>query len=93
MNDYMRWKYIVGCSMQCIANTSVIQMILYFQCIAIQWFEQKSEINIYRTASVIILWFACCQSALLTEGGVLSDSFMLERLCARFVTDYVRCLI
>lgn len=89
----MRWKYIVGCSIQCIAKTSIIQIISYFQYIAIQWFGQKSEINIYRTASIIILQFACCQSALLTESGVLSDSFTLERLCGRFVTDYVRCLI
>ncbi len=89
----MRWKYIVGCSIQCIAKTSIIQIILYFQYIAIQCFEQKSEINMYKTASVIILRFACCQSALLTESGVLSDSFTLERLCACFVTDYVRCLI
>lgn len=76
----MRWNYIVGCSMQRIAKASAIQIILYFQCIAIQWFEQKSEINIYGAASVISLQFACCQSVLPSVGEVLSDSFTLECL-------------
>lgn len=64
-----------------------------FQCIAIQWFEQKSEINVYRMASVISLRFGCCQTALPTGGRALSESFTLERLCACFVTDLVRCLL
>lgn len=79
LNNYIKKKCIVACSIKRLAKTSSGL--------------NKNLKYIYRMASVISLQFGCCQTALPTGGRVLSESFTLERLCARFVTDFVRCLI
>jgi len=47
--------------------------------------HEKSEMLIYRMASLISLRFGCCQTALPTGGRVLSESFMLECLGPSFL--------